>query len=207
MFRAWVFESGEGNLIVANQGNQRVKVVLPNGVVTNLFGVTSNNWVYFNSPPWQFPGFVNGTVAIPDQPGGVAARQPNGVVVAPDGTVYVTEDYYHIIRHVTSTGLLPPPPPPPSAPTGPIATAGYGQVTLGWAASGGATNYNIKRSTTSGSEITVASTGGTTTTYTDTNVLDGTTYYYVISGLNTGGESPNSTEAIAMPLFSPRQPA
>ena len=34
----------------------------------------------------------------------------------------------------------------------------------------------------------------TTTTYTDTNVLAGQTYYYVVSASNAGGESPNSAE-------------
>jgi hypothetical protein len=199
-----IAESGDGTLIVTDYGNHRVKAVLASGTVTNLYGVTSNDWVNFSTPPWQFPGFVDGTVAIPDQLGGVAARQPNGVAMAPDGTIYVTEDYYHIIREIAkgTTGLLPPPPPSPTTPTGPAALAGYGQVMLTWTASPGATNYNIKRSTTSGGETTIASTTGVT--YTDaTNVLDGTTYYYIVSALNTGGESENSTEVSATPLFSP----
>src|SRR5439155_26192799 len=33
------------------------------------------------------------------------ARLPAGVTVAPDGSVYSTEDYYHLIRHVTATGF------------------------------------------------------------------------------------------------------
>ena len=37
-----VAEAGDGTLIVTDYGNHRVKVVLPNGVVTNLYGVTSN---------------------------------------------------------------------------------------------------------------------------------------------------------------------
>ena len=126
---------------------------------------------------------------------------PFGVAIGPDGTVYTTEDYYHIIREVTGANIQPPLPWPPPPPTGPIATAGYGQVSLTWTASSGATNYNVKRSTTSGGETTIASTTGTS--YTDTNLLDGTTYYYVVSALNTGGEGQNSTEVSAMPLFSP----
>jgi hypothetical protein len=103
-----VAEAGDGTLIVTDFGNHRVKRVLASGVVTNLYGVYFTNWV----SPW--PGFMDGTVVVPDQPGGVAARSPYGVVFAPDGTVYTTEDYYHIIRRVTGAGLpLPPPPPPP----------------------------------------------------------------------------------------------
>jgi hypothetical protein len=194
-------EAGDGSLVVTDFGNHRVKVVQVSGVVTNLYGVSSNDWVYFNTPPYQFPGFLDGTVVVPDQPAGVAARQPFGVAFAPDGSIYVTEDYYHIIRHVTGAGFPPPPPPPPASPTALTATAGYGQVVLAWTASAGATNYNIKRSTSSGGETTIAS--ATSTAYTDTNVLDGTLYYYVISALNTGGESPVSGEVSATPLFSP----
>jgi hypothetical protein len=150
----------------------------------------------------------NGVVHVPDQDGGVSARQPLGVAFGPgsDGTtptIYVTEDYYHIIRMVTGAGLKPKLPWPPSTPAEPTATAGYGQVVLTWGSSVGATNYNVKRSTSSGGETTIASTSGTTYTYTDTGLLDGTNYYYVISALNTGGEGPNSIEVSAMPLFSP----
>ena len=195
---AGVAELGDGTLVVSDYGNHRVKVVLANGSVTNLYGVSSNDWLA------PYPGFCDGTVVVPDQVGGVAARLPNGVAFAPDGSVYVTEDYYHIIRHVTGANFQPPPPAPPNAPTGLKATAGYGQVVLTWTASPGATNYNIKRSTSSGGPYTNNIIGNTATNgFTDANVTDGTTYYYVVSALDTGGESPNSSEVSATPLFSP----
>ena len=192
---AGIAEAGDGTLIVADNGNHRVKAVLASGVVTNIYGVTSGDWI---SP---YPGFLDGTVKVPDQTGGVAARLPNGVTIASDGTLYVTEDYYHIIRHVTGAGLTPPPPPPPQAPATLNATAGYGQVILSWSASSGATSYNIKRSTFSGGEATIATATGTT--YTDTNVVDNTTYYYVVSSVNTTGEGQNSAEVSAVPQYSP----
>jgi sugar lactone lactonase YvrE len=196
-----VAETGDGALVVSDYGNNRVKVVLASGIVTNLYGVTNKDWVY---GPGYYPGFMDGTVVVPDQYGGVAARLPNGVAFAPDGSVYVTEDYYHIIRHVTGAGFRPPPPLPPASPTALIATAGYGQITLKWTASSGATNYNIKRSTISGGPYTNNIIGNSSTNgYTDTSVVDGITYYYVVSALNTGGESPDSSEASATPLFSP----
>ena len=194
-----VAEAGDGTLIVTDNGNNRVKAVLPSGVVTNLYGVTSKYW------GGTYPGWYDGTVSIPDSIApNVQSRLPFGVVIASDGSFYTTEDYYHIIRHVTGAGLLPPLPPTPPVPTGLTATAGYGQVLLTWAASPGATNYNIKRSLSSvGPYTTIASTAGTITSYTDTNVIDGTTNYYVVSALNTGGESANSGQASAIPLFSP----
>src|ERR1035437_1714506 len=190
-----VAEAGDGTLIVTDYGNNRVKAVLASGVVNNLYGVTLKYW------GGAYPGWYDGAVKIPDSIApNVQSRLPFGVVMASDGSFYTSEDFFHIIRKVTGT-RLPPPLIPPSLPTGLNVTAGYGQVLLTWTASSGATNYNIKRSTSSGVETTVA--GTASTSYTDTNLLDGITYYYVVSALNTSGESQNSGEGSATPLFSP----
>jgi len=92
------------------------------------------------------------------------------------------------------------PPPPPDPPTNLTATASDGQVTLTWTASVGADTYNLKRSTVSGEGYGVIAGGLTATSYTDTNVVDGTTYYYVVSAVDSGGEGTNSTEVSATPL-------
>src|SRR5579864_1248052 len=86
----------------------------------------------------------------------------------------------------------------PAAPTNLMANAGNGQVGLSWSASSGATSYNVKRSTTSGGPYTTIA-GPTTTSYTDTGVTNGTTYYYVVSAVNTAGESANSSQVSATP--------
>jgi len=98
-------KAGNGMLVVADFGNNRVKVINPVGTVTNLYGVHSNLWY---TGTGAYPGWYDGTVVVPDVLGDVESRSPNGVVVAPDGTVYVTEDYYHLIRHVTGAGLAGP---------------------------------------------------------------------------------------------------
>ncbi|NBC72777.1 hypothetical protein GT003_27655 [Paenibacillus sacheonensis] len=87
----------------------------------------------------------------------------------------------------------------PSAPTGLSAAAGNAQVTLSWAASAGATSYTIKRGTTSGTYGTTVATGVTSTSYTNTGLTNGTTYYYVITAVNSYGESGNSGGASASP--------
>src|SRR5262249_34390193 len=69
---------------------------------------------------------------------------------------------------------------PPAAPTNLKATGGSGQVALSWNASSGATSYNVKRSTTNGGPYTTIS-SPTTTSYTDTGLTNGTTYYYVVT--------------------------
>jgi hypothetical protein len=90
---------------------------------------------------------------------------------------------------------------PPSAPTGLAAFAGDGNVALIWSASATATNYYIKRSTTSGSGYTTIATN-TSLTFTNTGLNNGTTYYYVVSAVNASGEGANSTEASARPTSS-----
>ena len=86
---------------------------------------------------------------------------------------------------------------PPATPTGLGATPGNRQVALTWTASSGATSYNVKRSTSSGAETTITNVTGVN--YTDTQVVNGTTYYYKVSATNTYGESANSLEVSATP--------
>ena len=87
----------------------------------------------------------------------------------------------------------------PAAPTGLVATAGNAQVRLTWMASAGATSYYVKRSTTSGSSYTAIG-NPATTNYTDTGVLNGTPYYYVVSATNGAGASADSAEVSATPF-------
>ena len=87
-----------------------------------------------------------------------------------------------------------------AAPTALTATGGNSQVTLGWTASAGATSYNVYRGTTSGGESTTPiATGVTGTSYADTAVTNGTTYYYTVKAINAGGTSAASNEASATP--------
>jgi hypothetical protein len=81
------------------------------------------------------------------------------------------------------------------------ATAGNAQVAVSWSASSGATSYNVKRSTTNGGPYTTIA-SPTTANYTDTGVTNGTTYYYVVSAVNTAGESANSSQVSATPSAS-----
>ena len=88
---------------------------------------------------------------------------------------------------------------PPSPPTGLLLTPGYAQIALKWNASFQATSYNIKRATVSGGPYITVATGVTATSYTDTGLTNGTTYYYVVSATDAAGEGINSTEASATP--------
>jgi len=79
-----------------------------------------------------------------------------------------------------------------------MATGGTGQVSLSWNAVAGATSYSLYRTVKSGFEPAKASvTGITGTSYTDTGLNDGTTYYYRVVAVNGSGASGFSTEAHA----------
>ena len=88
---------------------------------------------------------------------------------------------------------------PPAAPAGLQASAGNAQVNLTWNASTGATSYNVKRSTTSGGPYTTVA-SPTTTSYTNTGLTNGTPYYYVVTAVNSAGESNPSSQVTATPI-------
>ena len=87
----------------------------------------------------------------------------------------------------------------PLAPTSLAATPGDMQVSLTWSASSGATSYNVKRSNTSGGPYTQIAVA-VATSYTDTSLTNGAMYYYVVSALNSVGESVNSEQVNALPI-------
>src|SRR3990170_871293 len=94
--------------------------------------------------------------------------------------------------------------PPTTAPAAPVnvtATAGNNQVTVTWDAVPGATSYNIYWSTTAGVTKTTGTqiSGITYTSYTHTGLTNGTTYYYVVTTVNSFGESNESSEVSATP--------
>ncbi len=110
-------------------------------------------------------------------------------------------------KQIVPQGQLFLPQPAPGAPTDLTAIGGNGQVTLTWnPPASGANRYSLKRSTTSGGPYTALATGITVTNYVDIAVSNGTTYYYVVSGSNSGGEGPNSPPASATPVPPPAAP-
>ncbi|MGD0744862.1 MAG: glycoside hydrolase family 9 protein [Verrucomicrobiota bacterium] len=94
----------------------------------------------------------------------------------------------------------------PPTPTGLAAVPGNAQVVLTWNAASGATGYNVQRSTTSGSGFTTIATP-TATTYTDSSLANGTTYYYEVNATNSYGNSANTAQVSATPLAPPATPA
>jgi fibronectin type 3 domain-containing protein len=139
---------------------------------------------------------------------------PYTKISSPEATSYLDTGltngtpYYYVVTAVNSAGESPASSQATATPTAPItipaaptdlqATAGNAQVSLTWNASTGATSYNVKRSTTSGGPYTKIS-SPETTSYLDTGLINGTSYYYVVTAVNSAGESNPSSQATATP--------
>jgi fibronectin type 3 domain-containing protein len=84
------------------------------------------------------------------------------------------------------------------------ATAVVGSIKLAWSppsSDGGAliANYRIYRGTTSGGE-SLLTTVGNTTSYADSAVTAGSSYFYRVAAVNSVGEGPQSAEVSAAPI-------
>ncbi|MGD0251473.1 MAG: beta-galactosidase GalA [Verrucomicrobiota bacterium] len=91
--------------------------------------------------------------------------------------------------------------PAPAAPTGVVAIPGNARVTVSWDIVPGASTYDLWRSTMPGGPYTLVTgnIGAENLGYTDMNVANTTTYYYVATA-NGNGTSPNSVEVNATPV-------
>jgi len=159
-------------------------------------GATSYN-VYFSNLPNVTP--ANGT-----KTGGIT-----GTSYAHTGLKNNSMYYYIITAVKASEESLPsgemgarPNASPPAVPTGVAASGGDGKITVRWTAVVGASSYNIYCATEPG--IARAKKGKNvsgikTTSYQDADVKKKTMYYYVVTAVGDGGESPASGEAGAMP--------
>jgi hypothetical protein len=107
-------------------------------------------------------------------------------------------DDQQVVTALTGGAAPPPPNGAPYAASGLTATASNTNVNLSWTAGSGATSYILYRAAESGDERTnPVVTGITGTSYTDTNLNSGTTYYYLVAAVNSSGIAGFSPEAHA----------
>ncbi|HWY30473.1 MAG TPA: hypothetical protein VNX46_06960 [Candidatus Acidoferrum sp.] len=139
---------------------------------------------------------------IPGNSGSWVLQTANGIN---DGGIIVGTGTTNKIQHaflLTPTTAVT----EPTAPIDLTETSGNSVVNLTWLNSFGATTYNVKRSTAlNGPFTTIASVSGTS--FTDTSVVDCTAYFYVVSAVNSAGESPNSAAIGADPQSVPVAPS
>ena len=138
-----------------------------------------------------------------------------------DTSVVNGTTYYYKVAAVNAVGVSPqsgeasaqPQATVPSAPTGLAASGGNNSVMLSWTvpnSDGGSpiTGYDVYRGTTAGGEsATPVATNVALSTFTDSGVVNGTTYYYKVAALNGVGLSPKSGEAQATPQQAATAPS
>ncbi len=115
--------------------------------------------------------------------------------------------YYYVVSATNSSGTglqsdeasaSATPPGPPLPPGGLSGTPFNASVSLTWNPSFTATSYKVKRSTMSGSGYVAVKTVSTTN-YSDFGLVNGTTYYYVVSAINGSGEGSDSAQIFVTP--------
>lgn len=155
---------------------------------TNQIKWYLDNNLFFTATPASLPGGTTWVFTAPQfiilniAVGGYWPGNPDGTTVFPQQMLV---DYVRVYSYAATSV--------PEVPTGLSATAGGTQVALNWSSANGATNYNVKFSPTNGGPYTtIGSTAATT--YTNTGLANGTTYYYVVSAANAFGESSNSVQ-------------
>lgn len=160
-------------------------------------------------------------------PGVTAA---NGTRLASAANPYVQNGltagttYYYVVTAVNSSGesaasaqasaataATPPVPTVPAMPTNVIASGGTNQVSISWAPVSTATAYNLYYATTSGvTKANGTKISGVTSPAVQPNLAADTTYYYIVTAVNTAGESAASLQVAATTLAtvpSPTAPA
>lgn len=179
-----------------------VRALAGNGQVTvswnQVPGATAFN-IYFAAAPnvTRSTGTLIANVTSPRVISGLA----NGITFS----FVVTAVVGGIETPESATVRATPTPTPLAAniPTNVTAIPGNGQVTLSWNAVPGATSYNIYFSTLSGVTRT---TGSRTTTPNTAAVIsgltNGVTHFFVVTAVTAAGESAESQQVSATPIFS-----
>ncbi|MBN1766242.1 MAG: hypothetical protein JW860_13360 [Sedimentisphaerales bacterium] len=161
-------------------------------------------------------GDLNGYNVYRSTTSGSGYSQLNGSLLSSsdytDNSVTNGTTYYYVITAVDTSdnesgysnedSATPAAPTPPAAPTGLAAMAGDGSVDLDWNDNSepDLSHYNMYRSTTSGSGYSQIATDVSGSSYDDNTAANGTTYYYVVTAVDTeDSESGFSNEASATP--------
>jgi hypothetical protein len=87
----------------------------------------------------------------------------------------------------------------PLPPNGLRGSPGNSVASLVWAASAGATGYQVARSTSSGGVYGVIASNVTSLAWMDAGLTNGTTYYYAVAAFNPVGQSTNSAPVSVVP--------
>jgi fibronectin type 3 domain-containing protein len=183
-------------IVAAAPGNNQVTLTFPN--LTNAASYNISNAAAIGGPYTQLAtGWTSTTYTDLTAVNGTASYY---IVSAVDASVDATTSQNS--KPVAAT-----PEAPPTTPQFTSATGGNGTVALNWTTSTGALpiTYNLARSTVSQSEVFLVNTSATT--YTDTSLNNGITYFYKVTAVYATGEaSATSTETSGTPVGPPAAP-
>jgi hypothetical protein len=132
-----------------------------------------------------------------DETGGTWRNVGTSAVNKDANTVTFTTDHFTQFALTAAADTT-----PPSAPTSvAVAKSGSGSLTVTWTNPTSDFSYaKVYRSTTSGSIGTVVANNQTGTSYVDTSLTNGTTYYYTVRAVDAAGnESINTTQTSGTP--------
>ncbi|ALP35096.1 hypothetical protein ASL14_01780 [Paenibacillus sp. IHB B 3084] len=145
----------------------------------------SIRWDMYNSAKGYIAGF--GTSSYPMNGSVFQGFSPNSRYLVLSGTGTINE-----LDVFTGSDV-------PAAAQKLNAVGGESKVTLSFDSVANATSYTVKRSVKSGGPYENIADMIKDTSFIDSNVKNGTTYYYVVTAVNDGGESTFSNEASATP--------
>jgi hypothetical protein len=99
--------SADGRMVVCDTMNNYLRLIDTSNNTTTLYGTASNVWTTTccSCSPTLYAGWVDGTAGTTSA--SASGREPVSVTIAPNGTLFVTELFYNLIRSVTGSGLTP----------------------------------------------------------------------------------------------------
>ena len=177
----------------------------PTGLSAN---VTSNQVNLSWNPVSGAADYVVARATVLSGPYTILDIDPTALSIYSDAGLNYNTTYYYEVASANLAGISTNSAPiavvTPPAPPAPItAIPGNAQVFVDWGDSVGATNYVLQRSTTSGGPYTtIVSTN--VSSYLNTGLANGTTYYYVVYAVGPNGTGPLSAQTTATPSATPQ---
>ncbi|MCL5878914.1 MAG: fibronectin type III domain-containing protein [Deltaproteobacteria bacterium] len=186
-----VLSTKDSSLPIINTMSASPNPADPGGVmqaIVNAYDPDGNvlHFAWAASDGWTITGYgATATVIAP------STYNTGGYI-----TATVSDDYGGAVTGTIAVGTIIIIPPSPLNLTASL--PGSNQVLLNWNASSSATGYNVYEAATAGGPYSAIGTT-TTTGYTVTGLISGTTYYFAVTAMNSIGESGYSNEVPAIP--------